>query len=274
MNNSFGLVTYNLLACTQPELLLSTVVKLKDQTDVICLQEVVAHKGISLFLQTLTQVLGPSWRIESFFDADAENDLGLIIACKHTTFTFLSRHELFLPQVQHYSLIELLIKSLVGLSQYILKRKALSIILSYKGKLINIVTLHLSLEGGTKQRLHQLRYIQQHIKNNTRYKIVCGDFNTLHFDGKLPQEQEKIQEILSGFTDTTKHIPVTADATQYTYPTLLNQLVYGVIHFFTIHLYQKLDYIWTKGLQHQEVQAIRIPGSDHFPIIAQFELES
>jgi endonuclease/exonuclease/phosphatase family metal-dependent hydrolase len=132
---------------------------------------------------------------------------------------------------------------------------------------ITVFNIHLTAEATNEARIKQLKEVlNQSIKNKPPI-ILAGDFNY------VPYRRKKLETIIKtfGFKEATAKI-------EYTFSPIKNTQFYGwfarlVAKFIKLFYPQyKLDYIFYKKLK--LIEAKRIPSkiSDHYPILAIFEI--
>lgn len=129
-----------------------------------------------------------------------------------------------------------------------------------------VYNIHLSAHGANGIRIKQLERTLSDIKRlNSTATILLGDFN-------YPFGRKKLEELmqLNGFSEATNAIGFTTNG-NLLYYTFIEKILIKVLRFF-IGKKNKLDYIFYKNCK--VVSTIRIDASlsDHFPILAKFEI--
>ena len=131
---------------------------------------------------------------------------------------------------------------------------------------IAVYNIHLSSHGTNGIRIKQLEKTLSDIKrlNNTP-TIIVGDFN-------YPYGRKKLEELmqLNGFSEATDSIGYTTDGKLLHYA-FLEKLAMKLFQFI-IGKENKLDYIFYKNCKAISTVRIDAAYSDHFPILAQFEI--
>lgn len=132
---------------------------------------------------------------------------------------------------------------------------------------ITVFNIHLTAEATNEARIKQIKEIlNQSIKNKPPI-ILVGDFNY------VPYRRKKLETILKtyGFKEATAKI-------EYTFSPIKNTQFYGwfarlLTKVVTLFYPQyKLDYIFYKKLKLVEAKRISSKISDHYPILAIFEI--
>ncbi len=120
-------------------------------------------------------------------------------------------------------------------------------------------------------RLLQLKYLVSKLENNSDCEILAGDFNS-NVPAMLRRTQEsKIAKVLNGWTNVLPNLPYTCDISHTDPQDGLDFLV-KINKIFGIKFRVRLDYIFSKGMKIISKEMLDLPGSDHRPLIATFEL--
>ncbi|MFH0772701.1 MAG: endonuclease/exonuclease/phosphatase family protein [bacterium] len=136
---------------------------------------------------------------------------------------------------------------------------------STKHKVI-VYNIHLSAHGANGIRIKQLERTLHDIKKTSNVAtVLVGDFN-------FPLGRKKLEELmqLNGFSEATNAITYTSDGKLLHY-TFLEKLLMKTLQFF-IGKENKLDYIFYKNCNAVSTVRINVPYSDHFPLLAKFEI--
>lgn len=139
---------------------------------------------------------------------------------------------------------------------------------SNKKKLI-VYNVHLSAISLNQLRLKQINMIDLNGFSQKGSIIVAGDFN-------FPVERKKLEKIMTKYhlSEATKNLYFTAKylgPRQFRFSLLYRLFAKIMRRFWTDEV--KLDYIFYRGLKHINTKKLNLTFSDHFPIIAEFELE-
>ncbi|MCX6731341.1 MAG: endonuclease/exonuclease/phosphatase family protein [Candidatus Roizmanbacteria bacterium] len=129
-----------------------------------------------------------------------------------------------------------------------------------------VYNIHLSAHGANGIRIKQLERTLSDIKKTTdTATILVGDFN-------YPFGRKKLEELmqLHGFSEATNTIVFTTDG-KLIYYTFIEKILMKVLQFF-IGKENKLDYIFYKNCKAISTIKINASYSDHFPLLAKFEI--
>ena len=129
-----------------------------------------------------------------------------------------------------------------------------------------VYNIHLSAHGTNGIRIKQLeRTLSDIKKSNGSPTILVGDFN-------YPFGRKKLEELmeLNGFAEATNAIGFTTDGKLLHYA-FFEKLAMKALQFF-IGKENKLDYIFFKNCKVTSTVRINASYSDHFPILAKFEI--
>ncbi len=133
-------------------------------------------------------------------------------------------------------------------------------------KKVNIYNIHLSPHGTNGIRIKQLERTLEDIETTSENAtILVGDFN-------YPYGRKKLEELmqLHGFSEATNTISYTTDG-KLLYYTFIEKYLMKIVQFF-IGKESKLDYCFYKNCKTISIMRINAPYSDHFPILAKFEI--
>jgi len=132
---------------------------------------------------------------------------------------------------------------------------------------VAIYNIHLSSHGINGMRIKQLERTLNDLKrlNNTP-TVLVGDFN-------YPVGRKKLEELmqLNGFQEATNSITYTTDGNLLLHYAFIEKIMMKALQFL-IGKKNKLDYIFYKNCKVISTVRIDAPYSDHFPILAKFEI--
>lgn len=274
MNSSFSVATYNIEYSRRPQLLIKTIVQMiQNGVNVFCFQEILRLPENEFIADVLLKELGNHWKLE-YFVGDEGNylDVGVGILWNESILKLQKIEKINLPKIKKYPLLDRLVLRSVGFIDTPLQNRAIVGTFSLNDRSLRITSLRLDTVGGTKNRIKQVKYILDFIKDKPKveYEIICGDFNTIDpfKTGKEIQTMRELFDIYS-FTDATKDIVWSADIYNSDFGEKPG-LVKKVIKHLNVHVRRKLDYIWSKNLQVINSQKIDSTASDHYPIVINF----
>ena len=138
--------------------------------------------------------------------------------------------------------------------------------LSDEKQKIVIYNIHLSAHGANGIRIKQLEKTLNDIrKTSDSATILVGDFN-------YPFGRKRLEELmqLHGFSEATNSISYTTDGKLLHYA-FFEKILMRVFQFF-MGKENKLDYIFYKNCKALSTIRIDAPLSDHFPLLAKFEI--
>lgn len=242
------IATYNIQFGIKEKKILENIKKLADDgVHIFCLQEVQEVKS-SFLLQNILKILGKDWNYESMI-RPGSRDLGLMTIWRKNIKNKKSEG-LILPKLEKFSLHERIARKLtLNFIKNTLERGALVTTFKIGSKDILVCNLHIDCAGGFKQKFKQLTHLTTRVKF-TKATIVCGDFNTIGLAPFTKIQEKKILSILgAGFINVyPRRLPTQRNS------------------------YQRLDYVFSKGLKVNSAQIVKMKGSDHFPIVVEFEV--
>ncbi len=236
----------------------------KYHPDIICLQEVDTKDENILVIKNNGYQLaeyancffefGKIWGIATFYNPEK----------------FELIHSESIPLINgFYELIKQII-NLLGINK--IKRTVIKTTFKAKDnhKLISVYNLHLSALGLTNLRIKQLNKIYFDEISNKGSLIICGDFN-------FPIERRKLEKIMNKhkLKEATYNISYTIKFSRL----LKKYHKYNFVLRFFIKILKKLtkdkaklDYIFYRNLKHLKTERLNYSFSDHYPLLAEFEL--
>lgn len=272
---SIKIVSRNIQNFLHPEEIYIYLRDLKKQgVQFICLQEVNHLSDKTIPTKIMDKSL-PSWQKEEFhhkrfgqyegFATLWNPDFAQLIGSKRLLFDEPVRGRKFYEKV---------------LVTHIVNGKG-ALITTFKltnGKTIRITNAHLHWSGGHKQRIKEAKIIKKTLEElgSVRYEIICGDFNTVGlstlFGKKLyKKRQEQIQQTLGkDFINVFENEAITHTAFGSVDPYLNWARTKRFLGKLGMHCYQKLDYIFVKGLIPIEYTASSKQEADHYSLYGSF----
>lgn len=268
---SFALATYNVFRGRRISAIVKNIEKLAAQgLDIICLQEMKHSPGKIFLGDILEKKLGSGWQMEYLLGLG--DNLGLAILWRVDRFDLKDKMEILLPRIRHYHPG----RQITALRSLPLQRGALSLRLFSKGakREVRVTNVHLDFQGGVRHRTEQFSYLAESLRATASNspEIICGDMNTLGLKPWRKVQTKYFSEILGDrFIEASRDIrkswrvgsinPLNDLSRR---PRWLDKLCrqFG----------QRLDYIWSAGLQVSETGVLYAEGSDHYPVLAKFEI--
>lgn len=274
MNSALSVATYNIEYSRRPQLLIKTIVQMiQNGVNVFCFQEILRLPENEFIVDVLLKELGKNWKLEYFVgDEGNYQDVGVGILWNESILKLQKIEKINLPKMKKYFLLDRLVLRSVGFIDTPLQNRAIVGTFTLNGHSLRIISLRLDTAGGTKNRIKQVQYLLDFIKDRPKveYEIICGDFNTID-PFKTGEEAKTMRSLFDiySFTDATKDIIWSADIYNSDFGEKPG-LVKKVIKYLNVHVRRKLDYIWSKNLQVINSQKIDSKASDHHPIITNF----
>lgn len=136
-------------------------------------------------------------------------------------------------------------------------------------KNVTIYNLHLSAVGLNGLRLKQLNMIDFDDFDQKGSIIITGDFN-------FPIERKKLEKIMHKYQlkEATNKLFYTlkylSNPTNYNFNFIYRFFIRFIRKFWSDEA--KLDYIFYRGLENLSTERLNVNYSDHFPVIAYFEI--
>lgn len=277
--NTLKVVSYNTEFSRQVQSLLANLISMRDAgVDVFCLQEVCRYKDKRFFIDLLLEKFGKDWKAEFNLSNESEYLLnhGVAIVWNNEKLKLQNIEKVFLPKDNSLPPLELFISLIGGFSNRPVPRKALIATFQLGNEKVRITSIHLDFTGGLKKRMRQMKYFLNHLqsKEDTKSEIVCGDLNT--FDTfNTGREHEEMLRLFKkySFVDASSKVKWSIDLMNAGFGkgVLSAKRILSTIN---LHIYKKLDYIWSKNLKVLHSKRIDVPGSDHFPVMAEFEINN
>ncbi len=276
MNHIFSVATYNIELSKRPEKLVNNIKTIADRgATAICLQELL--KRDKFIIDMIVSKLGNNWEYEYFIGEEQDYFAhGCAILWNNSVLNITNTYRILLPKMNKLIATDMLLERIAGFKGLPMQRRCISSTFSFNNKEIRITSLHLDSMGGSKQRIKQLSYLLEYLKNSidVDYEIIAGDFNSFEF-----HEYKRLQDIFSkyGFSDSTKSIDYSIDVNNIDFSDngnnskmykLAADIIKKAVMLMNIHYRKKLDYIWIKGLFPINSERSNLLGSDHYPLIS------
>jgi endonuclease/exonuclease/phosphatase family metal-dependent hydrolase len=267
----FRVISYNIENGIYLGNILNNIRSFADQgVQAMCLQEVREIPGRPAVGKRIEKTLGPDWKCHFLQDTeDPVNGLGLGICWNRKRIELMSIKDTLLPK-SNYNWVEKLVNPGGKPSQ----RGVITALFKSGQKEIRISSLHLDWQGGAESRFQQISGLKDRLGSFKGKEIICGDFNTGENRKRLGKSYTRFNQAIGmEFTEAfedgviTLINGVTADPT-YPYLYMLQKLLI----FLHIKIGQRMDYIWYKGMQVKKSEIFNLSGSDHLPLLAEFEI--
>ena len=252
--------TYNILHGYYKDQIFKNIKTLIEKgADVICIQEAEIE---------IESVLPSGWKIEYF-----RHDIGcnLAIAWNSPMLDCKEKKTILYQPLPKPAFMQ----RLTNYKNKIIPRGAITVLFTFtgEGKTIRITNTHLAWEGGMKNKAKELKELLQ-FRGGEKVdtEILAGDFNT-NIPAVLRRVEERRVENILGkeFDNVFPNIKYTCDLS-YTDPQDGLEKIAKFWNFFGVKLKSRLDYIFTKNLKIISKEMLDLPGSDHRPLLATFEV--
>jgi endonuclease/exonuclease/phosphatase family metal-dependent hydrolase len=243
------LVSYNLDHSNKRQQLGENIRHFSDLgTQIFCLQEVRARSNEEFIGDYLLKKLGPDWRGQFFISIDSKNNYGLGFIWNTKILEPVECHNLSFPLLPKLTLLDRFIETFLSGDTRPVKRGGMVATFKAGTEIFRVSNVHLDWQGKFKQRFKQLQYLLEHLQASpTQNEIIAGDVNTVGFFGNGWQIK-KIQALLG--SDFVNFFP------QFTLTT-------------THH--QQLDHVFARNFQMRKAEVLRMPGSDHYPLVVEMD---
>jgi endonuclease/exonuclease/phosphatase family metal-dependent hydrolase len=257
----FTLATYNILhGYYRRQIIENIQLLLSKQVDMLCVQEAELP---------LEEFLPPHWKVE-YFHAE-ERGCHLAIAWNTSKFILKDTNAFLLPSLVKPDLRQ---KFTAYKTEKIQRGALVATFSTHGGKTIRVITTHLAWEGGSVNRINQLAFILKKLDTTVQFdhEILAGDFNTAVPSVFRKGEQKKIEHALGKeWTNVMPNLVWTCDIS-HTDPQDGFETIAKVCKLLRVKGRMRLDYIFSKHLQVASSEMLDLPGSDHRPLLATFEI--
>jgi endonuclease/exonuclease/phosphatase family metal-dependent hydrolase len=259
------LATYNILHGFHSELVTNNIKFLIEQgANIICLQE--ADPPIEGQLVKLFGVREfKAWKVK-YLRLPVGGDLAIL--WDSARLNLQNTENLFLARLPKPALNQRVTFKKDGY-----QRAALLANFLFNGKTLRVTNTHLAWEGGIKHRFFQLKQIKETLqKQPVDCEILAGDFNTLANNILLRRHEKKAENILgkewiNAFPKLRYSYDLVCQGPKGRWNSLVKLcLMLG------IKMRLRLDYVFARNLKATSRQMFDLPGSDHKPLLAEFEI--
>ncbi len=259
----FSILTYNVLY-NRASFRLGEII-LKCKPDIICLQEIDTDEG------NLKQIEKFGYKLADYSNSFFRFDKIFGIATFYNSDTLRATDSVTFPLPRSvYEFILVILRVLKGGNKPRTVLKTDFICKKNRMKLA-VYNIHLTVVATNQGRVKHIRKIIDFVNNHKNTPtIIAGDFNY------FPYSRKQLEELMKhhGFIEATKKLDYTTEMTssgkmeQYNFVQRIFSKIIQKI--FTNRL--KLDYIFYKNLKLHQTRRIDISISDHYPIVAKFEI--
>lgn len=274
-NNQLRIATYNIQFGINTKKIIASIEKLAlDGATIICIQEIIINTSQELIVDTILKRLGENWHAS--YHVGKENSrlsIGTCILWNSRFLEFINDEKILLPKLKAFDFHEKIFYKCIGVPAIPVQRKTTICYFKINKKVLRITNLHIDNVGGPLQRMKQITYLQSHL-NKLRtpdYEVICGDFNTFDLL-RTGYERTLLQKKFGkDFVDASKDVGWTSDIYNIDFKTSIKFFPW-IIKTFNIHIRSRLDYIWVKNLKVISCKKVILPGSDHYPVIADVKI--
>jgi endonuclease/exonuclease/phosphatase family metal-dependent hydrolase len=252
--------TYNILHGHYREQVIDNIKSFVAQgAHVMCIQEAEL---------VLEEFLPPHWGVE-YYHAEARG-CHLAIAWNTAKLTMMDTEKFLLPTLAKPALNQWF----TAYKTEKIQRGAFVATFKVGDSHLRVINTHLAWEGGISHRINQLRFIlkQLEIAGSFDHEILAGDFNTAVPSVFRRTEEKKIEHALgSDWANLFPNLAWTCDIS-HTDPQDGFETIAKVCRLLRIKGQMRLDYIFSRNLKVVSAEMLDVPGSDHRPLSATFEI--
>lgn len=254
--------TYNILHGRYKDMILSNIRTLMQEgVDVFCLQETPQEfeKELLRFLRRESLM---HWRT-SFVHKGHGGHIALL--WNANKLSLVRSDAVLLPSLGKPSGLQR-----IRGSKRVMQRVALVGNFLFEGRLVAIVCVHLSWEGGFLHRFRQVQLVRKAVDlHGADCVVVGGDFNTIGPRTIARIQRKRFEKIFGpGYKHVHPHVKWSFD-TSFGDP-LDSWDVAGRFRKVGIKWRTRLDYMFSYNLRVLEADMYDLPGSDHRPLVARF----
>ncbi len=253
------IATYNILHGYHKDQILENIETLIGKgADVICIQEaeIPLEGGVP-----------PNWQVEYFHGELRGCHLALIWNTQKLD--FIKAIKILLPISDKKSFLW----RFTSVYNEKTQRGIFSASFNIGGRILRINNVHLSCEANTNHRIKQLEYASSILsKDKVDYEIFAGDFNTsapLMF--KRYQERRLEECFGKDYTNIFPNLKYTCNIVADYAPKDGIAGFKKFLKFLGIPIKSRLDYMFVRNLKAVSAEMFEWSGSDHRPLLAEFE---
>jgi endonuclease/exonuclease/phosphatase family metal-dependent hydrolase len=274
-NNQLIVATYNIQFAINTTTIVNSIKKMTEKgVTVFCLQELVNIPNDDL-MKRILDALGSHWKASYHVGEEMSRlSIGTGIIWDSTKIQLVDERKILLPKLKKYAPHERLYYKLINVPPIPLQRRATVCSFLFNKAPLRITCVHVDNVGGPVQRRRQLKHLISVLKGSKTppHEVICGDFNTFDLL-RTGYEKQMIQKLLGkDFVDASEGAGWTSDIYNIDFHDSV-KIFPWFIKTFNVHIRSRLDYIWTKNFDVLSCEKQRLPGSDHFPLIAKLQLK-
>lgn len=260
--------TYNILHGYHREMILKNIRFLIDEgADVICLQEAeVRFKGALRKFLGQKDLVG--WEMHSGHGGFGGN---VAILWKNDRLKLSSIKLIRLPKLLSPSTLEHL--KIRRLRKFNTDRVALVGLFEREGQTFQITSAHIAWEGGNRHRVRQIEHLRETLeKERADVRIIAGDFNTLAPRALRHIHERRVEQALGAhYVNALPKLSWSYDISHADPADGLGFL--PKLHRAGVRFRARLDYIFGTNVAVASSMMHDLPGSDHRPLIAVFNIK-
>jgi len=259
--------TYNILHGYHRDMILKNIRFLVDEgTDVICLQEVEVRFEPAL-REFLAQKDLANWQMRS---AHAGWGGNVAILWKSDRFRLVRTKLIRLPKLRTSSGLQRI--PVPHLRKFDASRAAVVGFFEADGTVFQIASAHIAWEGGNGHRMRQIRHLRDTLEKDTAdVRVVAGDFNTLAPHSLRRLHEKRVERALG--TRYVNALPRLAWSYDTSHADPADGLGFlPALHRAGVRFRTRLDYIFASNASVLSGVMYDLPGSDHRPLIAAFDI--
>jgi len=273
--NKLRIATYNIQFGINTEEIVNSIEKLAlDGVNIICIQEIINNLPQEFLVSTVLKRLGKNWQASYHVGTEnSQQSIGTAIFWDTRLIKLTDEGKILLPKIKKFDLHERFFYWVIGAVPLPKQRRTTVCYFIINNRTLRVTNLHIDNVGGPMQRMRQITYLLSELNKLTipDYEVICGDFNT--FDLLRTGYERRLLQRKFGkaFIDASKNIGWTSDIYNIDFRKSI-KLFQWIIKTFNIHIRSRLDYIWVRNLKVLDCKKVMLPGSDHYPIVADVAL--